>query len=294
MKNTAKILNEITPLIEGNSLYVVERKKTEFDFPIHFHTDYELNFIRGAKGALRIVGDSFQEVNELELVLIGRNLEHGWRKHNVDMSSGSISEITIQFPDDLFSGDICSKKLFFSILNMLKLSDRGLSFPEDTIRKVTPLLEQIARNPTPFYKFTSFLNLMYDLASSRSYSVLSNSRALAASSSYSHRLHRIFEYISANYKKPLQMAEIAEHVNISVSTLSHFFKSKTGVSISDYILSVRIGAAAQMLIRTSRSISEICYACGFNSCQYFNRQFRKIERCSPSEFRYIYSDKNRE
>lgn len=290
MKNTAKILNEITPLIEGNCLYVVERQKDEFDFPIHIHTDYELNFIRGAKGALRIVGDSFQEVNELELVLIGRNLEHGWREHNVDMSRGVISEITIQFPDDLFSSDICSKKLFFSIRNMLSLSDRGISFPEDTIRKVVPLLEQTARNPQPFYKFTSFLNLMFELASSGNFSVLSNSRALAASSSNSDRLHRIFEYISANYNKPLSLAEIAEYVNVSVSTLSHFFKSNTGVSVSDYILSVRVGAAAQMLIRTSRSISEICYACGFNSCQYFNRQFKRIERCSPSEFRYIYSE----
>lgn len=74
-----EILHEIAPLKEGDFLYIADRHKKEFDYPIHTHDVYELNFVAGAAGVDRIVGDSSETIGDLDLVLItSPNLEHVW------------------------------------------------------------------------------------------------------------------------------------------------------------------------------------------------------------------------
>ena len=63
------------------------------------------------------------------------------------------------------------------------------------------------------------------------------------------------------------------------------FKMNAGKSLSDYIIDVRMGYAANLLIDTSTPIADICYECGFNNLSNFNRIFKKKKNCSPKEFR---------
>ena len=62
----------------------------------------------------------------------------------------------------------------------------------------------------------------------------------------------------------------------------------TGRNISEYIIDLRLGYAARMLVDTAKSISEIGFDCGFNNLSNFNRIFKKKKGCSPSEFRENY------
>ena len=71
MKLSAKILREITPLTQSDCFSLFSRSKQEFDFPLHFHEEFELNFIQNAAGAKRIVGDHVEEIGNTELVLVG-------------------------------------------------------------------------------------------------------------------------------------------------------------------------------------------------------------------------------
>ena len=103
-----QLLKEITPLTISDCFTVFSRTKTEFDFPLHFHEEFELNFILNAKGAKRIVGDHMSEINELELVLVGPNLPHCWKTNNC--KSKKIMEITIQFHKDLFDDKFLKRK----------------------------------------------------------------------------------------------------------------------------------------------------------------------------------------
>ena len=88
------IIREITPLSEKDCFYIVDRRKTEFTYPIHCHSEYELNFIEHAPGVRRVVGDSAEVIGEYELVLItGKELEHVWEQNAC--KSPLIHEITI-------------------------------------------------------------------------------------------------------------------------------------------------------------------------------------------------------
>ena len=56
------ILTEVPPISKQDSFVVFERRKSNFNFPIHIHSEYELNYIIGARGARRIVGDHVADV----------------------------------------------------------------------------------------------------------------------------------------------------------------------------------------------------------------------------------------
>ena len=86
----------------------------------------------------------------------------------------------------------------------------------------------------------------------------------------------------------IRLAMLADIAGMSTSAFSRFFKLHTGRNLTDYIIDIRLGAAARMLVDTKRSISEICFNCGFNNLSNFNRIFKKKKGCSPTEFRDNY------
>ena len=95
----SKSTREVTPLTREDCLLVFDRAKPHFDFPVHFHPEYEINFVCDAKKAQRIVGDHVEYIDDLDLILTGPNLQHGWLDGK--MTTREIHETTIQFHRDL-------------------------------------------------------------------------------------------------------------------------------------------------------------------------------------------------
>ncbi|MBQ5527477.1 MAG: helix-turn-helix transcriptional regulator, partial [Bacteroidales bacterium] len=65
-------------------------------------------------------------------------------------------------------------------------------------------------------------------------------------------------------------------------------KSRTGKTVIDYIIDIRLGNAARLLVDTTQNISEICYSCGFNNLSNFNRLFKSKRGYTPREFRTLF------
>ena len=95
----------------------------------------------------------------------------------------------------------------------------------------------------------------------------------------------------ANYKDEIRLEQLAELVGMTATSFSRFFKLRTGKTLSDYLIDIRIGYATRMLVDSTMSIAEICYECGFNNLSNFNRIFKKKKDCSPKEFREYYRKK---
>lgn len=283
-----KVLTEITRLSEKDCFYIVERHKTEFTYPLHQHKEYELNFIENGKGVRRIVGDSVEEIGDYELVLIGgEDLEHVWEQGNC--RSTDIREITIQFPGDIFGSGLLSRNQFASIKRMLARAGHGLSFPLASIMKIYSVLDTIASEQERFIQFLKFLYILYELSVSDDSRVLaSSSFAHSAKSTESRRVQKVKQYIDDNYSKPLKLAELADLVGMSPVAFSRFFRRRTDRTLSDYIVDIRLGHAARMLVDTTKNVSEICYECGFNNLSNFNRTFKAKRNYTPREFRAMF------
>ncbi len=278
-------IREITPLSDKDCFYIVDRRKTEFTYPLHSHSEYEINYIENAEGVRRIVGDSVEVIGKYDLTLIaGADLEHVWEQHNC--VSKNIREITIQFSSDLFFGNFIHKNQFNSIRAMLIDAKKGINFPMDTIMRNYHILDQLANEKEGFYTVIKFLTLLHELSVSANYRTLaSSSFAHIDDNSDSRRVLKIYEYINTHYKKLIRLGDLANLVGMTPVAFSRFFKLRTGKTVTDYIIDIRLGHATRLLLDTTHSISEICYDCGFNNLSNFNRIFKKKKDYSPKEFR---------
>ncbi len=284
----AKVFTEITKLSEKDCFYIVERHKTEFTYPLHQHKEYELNFIEHGKGVRRIVGDSVEEISEYELVLLGgEDLQHVWEQGNC--TSKDIREVTIQFSGDIFSEELLSKNQFASINRMLRKAHHGLSFSTGAIMKVYSALDSIAREGEKFVQFLKCLYILYELSISDEARVLaSSSFAHSYKSTESNRVQKVKQYIHDHYAESLTLADLAELVGMTPVAFSRFFRQRTGRTLSEYIVDIRLGYAARMLVDSAKNISEICYECGFNNLSNFNRTFKAKRHYTPRDFRAMF------
>lgn len=291
MENTDNIIREITPLSERDCFYVVNRRKSEFTYPIHYHEEYELNFVENAPGVRRVVGDSAEIIGDYDLVLItGKNLEHAWEQH--DCTSKDIREITIQFAPDLISPQLRNKNQFASIVYMLNRAQCGLSFPLQAVMKVYNQLEKLATEEQGFYAVQDFMSILYELSLFEDARVLSTtSFAKIESVSDSRRVQKVQAYINEHFRKEIRLVTLAEMVGMTPVSFSRFFRLRTGKTLSEYIIDIRLGAASRLLVDSTRTVAEICYDCGFNNLSNFNRMFKRKKGCAPKEFRENYHKK---
>jgi len=283
------ILQEITPLGEHDFMFVADRHKTGYDFPLHKHDQFELNFIENARGCRRIIGDSDELTDDIDLVLISSpQLEHQWAQG--ECKSKDIHEITIQFYLD-FHARIFETNPFASIKSMFERAQVGLAFPKSVIMRVYPQLTRLS-SLTGFWAVHELFAILYEL------SICPDARALASSAfakvaegNESRRVRKVETYIRAHYAEELRLEQLSEMVAMTPSAFSRFFKQRTGKTLAEFIVDIRLGHAARMLIDTIAPVSEVAYVCGFNTLSNFNRLFRKRKACSPSEFRERYVKK---
>jgi two-component system response regulator YesN len=92
-------------------------------------------------------------------------------------------------------------------------------------------------------------------------------------------------YIDANYDKPINLTEVARACHLSVSRLAHLFKEQMGITVIDYLTSVRIERAKQLLLATVQNCTEICFQVGYFNQSYFTRTFKELVGMTPRQFR---------
>ena len=277
----ADIQKEITPIAEDDLFIVLNHPNAKFDYPVHYHSDYEINLVMNASGT-RVVGDGEEKFEKTDLVMTGPNLPHAWKS---DSKKGHLV-ITIQFSEKILDYPILQKRMFSSIKNLLIESRRGLMFPEP---QNIPIIEKITRLPRlqGFHTALEFLSILYDLSISNRHVLVSNlyDQKAIVTSAKSRRVMKVCEYIESHYEEDISLSTVAGLVNMSESAFSHFFKKKTGCSYIGYLNSTRVSKASIMLSDTTHSINEICYSCGFNNSSNFIRIFKKIKGMTPSEYR---------
>ncbi|MGK6349765.1 helix-turn-helix domain-containing protein [Parapedobacter sp. DT-150] len=282
-----KITREVTPLTENDCFTLFWRVKKNFDFPLHYHDEYELNLILNAKGAKRIVGDHVARIDDVELVLVGSNLYHGWFDDACE--SEEITEVTIQFHRNLFSDDFLRKNQLRIIRNLFDKSRQGILFSLETIRSLQDRILDL-KDKTGFDSVLELMSILNCLSQSDGMQRLSSvGFDDHHAQSNSRRIMKVFEYMNDHYSKPITLADMAAHANMHEASFSRFVKKSTGKTFIDSLNEIRLGHATRLLIDTNQTIAEIAYGCGFNNISNFNRIFKRKKSCTPKAFRENFS-----
>lgn len=281
------VMHETTSLNMGDCFTIISKVKDKFDFPLHYHSEYELNLIINAKGAKRIIGDSVEAIDDIELVFIGPNVCHGWLTG--ECTGKTIQEVTIQFHVDLFDEKFLQRNQLLFIKSMFENARRGLFFSYEAACDIAPRILNL-NNKDGFNSVLELLSILHTLAISKNMRMLSDPGFSDEKFRHTNeRVDKVFDYMKNNFDKRLTLAQVAAVANMPEASFCRFLKKSTGKSFIESLNDIRLGNASRMLINTTHSIAEIAYQCGFNNISNFNRIFKRNKLCVPKEFRRAYT-----
>ena len=98
-------------------------------------------------------------------------------------------------------------------------------------------------------------------------------------------LRKIEAYLADNQNGSVSTKELAQRLHLSPCYFCKLFKKQTGLTFTEYRRRTRVEKAKRLLFDPFRRVSEVAFEAGFESIPYFNRVFRRLVGCSPSEHR---------
>ena len=251
-----------------------------FDAPWHFHPYYELTYIEKGSG-IRYVGDSIEKFSEGELVMLGTNLPHCWK----DTGEPNVRSVIIQWQDDFLGLGWKRKPEFAKIAELLKRSGKGLKFSELIAIEVQLKMNKIV-HASGFERMGIFLDILNQLSESSDYKILSKSGFKASTTEQStNRINKVYAFVASRYQTKIKLSEIASELALSEEAFCRFFKKALNKSFVTYVNEYRINMACRLLLETDKHVSEVAFACGYESLPFFYRQFKRIVKISPLGYR---------
>jgi len=118
-------------------------------------------------------------------------------------------------------------------------------------------------------------------------SILSNQLVVRRQKDEPTNMARARQFIEDHQAEPLSLGRIAHVASISRHYFCKMFKKATGINFIDYLSRVRVEKSKTLLLNPNSRISEVAFACGFQSITNFNRAFKQIVRRSPTQFREL-------
>ena len=99
------------------------------------------------------------------------------------------------------------------------------------------------------------------------------------------RVQAVIDYMLEDLSRPLRLQEVAQSVNLSASRLQHLFKADTDMTVAQYLKSLRMQMARQLMDSTFLNTKEIMQKVGMKDESHFVREFKKIYGLPPGTYK---------
>ncbi|NQU54984.1 MAG: AraC family transcriptional regulator [Bacteroidetes bacterium] len=263
---------------------------TEYNYfhnPLHYHPEFELTLIVKSFGQRRI-GDSIENFNEGDLVLVGNNLPHVWKNDEVFLSEKNnlkAQAIAVKFLPDFASLGFLDRPEMLQIKNLLEeKAPLGIKLTGNLRTQVEEIMLKLLKMDETD-RFIQLLQILNLISKSNEYKLLASLNYRNENRKNTHRINIVLDYIMEHYDEELTLEKVADKVSMNKNAFCRFFKKGTRKSLFTVINEVKIGKACQLLTETELNILQICYASGFNNISNFNKVFKNLTNNSPSEYR---------
>jgi AraC-like DNA-binding protein len=104
-----------------------------------------------------------------------------------------------------------------------------------------------------------------------------------ASPAYRGRVRKAIDWAEAQTAQPPTLEQLAGVAGLSMSSFKRIFKEVAGIPPHAYILRKRIDRAQELLRGGKGTVTEIAFACGFPSSQYFATAFKRVTGLTPND-----------
>lgn len=275
--------------LEGQSFIVSTYSDAYFRRSWHYHPELELLLVTKGRGR-RVVGDTTEEFNEGDFVLIGGNIPHAWfsdQSYFEESTLAKCESVFAQFVPEIFGTRFIQLPEMQRIGKLMIKAERGLKLSGD---KHASLKKRFAGLPkmSSLEQLLALIQILNDFAEAGPEPIVSNQFQENRFISKSRRINRVHKYLMNNYMNDIVLSEVAKMVNMNTSSFCRFFKAQQGKTFTQYVKDVRIDFAQQLLVNTNLTSNQVGYECGYSSVSYFNQCFKSITGMSPLQYRENY------
>ncbi|MRG45253.1 helix-turn-helix domain-containing protein [Chitinophaga sp. SYP-B3965] len=282
---------EITPLI-NDALFVEYRDQPYLASPFHgqpcFHAHPELELVLILEGyGKRIIGDKVEPFESGDMVFIGSNVPHIWLSdpafYKEDPSLKSRVIVTY-FNPSIFQQMFDSVKEFEGIREMIAQASKGIKIFGETRRIIAEKLEHLAA-VKGFEKIEALLRIMHLISISSEKVFIADTEVNEFENQHSDKLMDVITFIKCNLHEQISLKQVAGIACLTEQSFCRYFKKRTKMSFSQYLLELRMNHARKVLIESDKPISEVASMCGYNSSSHFCKVFRDYTGQSPYQYK---------
>ncbi|MGN6420049.1 MAG: AraC family transcriptional regulator [Pseudobacter sp.] len=252
----------------------------------HYHPEIELIHFKKGEGT-QFIGDNIKRFKPGDIVLVGPQLPHYWRFDDAYFEDGSKLNADVRvvhFAENFWGDQFLQLPENLNIKAMLEKARRGLQITGKTRQKVAELLEHLlySDGSLRIMLLIEALNTIAECKNMSSLSSIGFKQEFVEAES--DRVNAIYDYSLKNFKRKIQLEEIAAVANISPNSFCRYFKSRTRKTYSQFLIEIRVGQACKLLIENNLSIKQLCYESGFNNFTSFHKYFKMITGKSPLNY----------
>lgn len=253
--------------------------------PLHWHPDFEI--------ATAEFGGLDYQVGEHHIILEAGDsiFVNGNMLHGIKQLSGEVPD---PMPNIVFSGALIAPETSTIYQKHILPIAQCNSLPFAVFRHNNLSHSEINCTIKEIYRQMNEKKTCYELAVQRNinrifeflysnFSVLPKTEATRIQINNQIRLQKMLTYIYENYAESMTLEDIAKAADISRSEAGRCFRTYMGCSPIDALIQYRLQMAHRLLSERTQTLQQISYACGFNSVNYFSRQFKKRYGYVPSQ-----------
>ena len=261
-------------------VYQIDREQIFYD-QLHQHGEIQISYVEKGKGTL-IVGDSLNEYKMGDILVIGSFIPHVFRS-DTKVKEESLMH-TLFFDRDSFGKDFFALADLLTTQSFFKKSKYGMRVLSNK-KKITILFKELAHQ-NKVEQIASLLMIINLITRSRTSPLSSFVYGKSFSDHEGKRMSDVYEYAMERYNSEITLDEIAETANMSKNAFCRYFKKRTNKTFFQFLIEIRIESACKQLSgQPEHPIGQISEQCGFSNIANFNRKFKELKGCTPSQYR---------
>src|SRR3546814_756622 len=222
-----------------------------------------------------------------DMVLVGPRLPHAWfnDKEYYENNGLSAKSIVTYFKRNWLEQQVVELTEGNKFKEMLDQAPKGIKINGAANQRITGLLTDAINSPA-LLKAANIFAILYELSETTEFELLTDgSYNNPFGQNEATRINQVYEYIMKNFTAEIKLETVADIAHMSPNAFSRYFKSRTHKTFSLFVNEIRIGHACKLLQGDDFTISQVCYASGFQSMTNFTKFFKRFMKKSPLQYR---------
>lgn len=270
-------------LTEQQSFYSKTHNTPLFEVGWHQHHELEIIYFNQGHGKA-FIGNYIGEFKPGDIFFLGADLPHSFQKEYPDMF---VSAIVIQFKEDFWGSCFLQLPECRNLRNVFSKARYGLKLKNSCREELAGEIAEL-ENSDGLTRVIRLINCLQLLSLAQDAEQLASIDLNEPFVLHKSRIELVYRFTMENYFEPITLEQVAAIASMSIPSFCNYFKRCTRKTYIEFLNEMRIEQACKLLIETDKSIHEIGFTSGFNTLPNFNKQFAKVKRMTPSQYRKTF------